>query len=209
MLGTSYLGYGIFDAGNVETLTGISGTITDGYGFDYPYTTPPDFYVDSLGATEGVIILVSQDGKGRAVAYDNTSDTGAGYRTITSSTLFTAYLETSTTRQELMTAYRDFLMSGLGIEEDLDPDPGVSPSLVTVSPVRGYFTANLVLPRALGVELAIFDLSGRMVATLVDSDLEAGTHMFYVDVSGLTPGAYFICGHAGSLRVSERTVLIR
>lgn len=207
MLGTSYLGDGIFDAGNVETLTGISGTIADGCCFDYPYTTPPDFYVDSLGATEGVIILASQDGKGRAVAYDNTSDTGIGYRSITSSTLFTAYLETSTTRQELMTAYRDFLMCGLGIEED--PDPGVSPSLVMESPVRGYFKVNLVLPRALGVELDIFDLSGRMVATLVDSDLEAGTHMFFVDVSGLTPGAYFICGHAGNLRVSERTVLIR
>jgi len=209
MLGTSYLGNGTYDAGNVETLTGISGTITDGYSFDYPYKTPPDFYVDSLGATEGVMIPTSQDDRGRAVAYNNTSGTGAGYRTITSSTLFTAYLETSSTRQELMTIYRDFLMSGLGIEEGHDPDSGSLPSLVAANPACGFFMANLVLPCALRVELGIFDLSGRRVGTLTDSDLEAGTHTLSVCASGLTPGAYFICGNAGSLQVGERVVLIR
>ncbi len=206
MLGTSYLGNGTFDAGNVETLTGISGTITDGLSFDYPYKTRPDFYVDSLGATEGVMILTSQDDRGRAVAYDNTS---IGYRTITSSTLFTAYLETSSTRQELMTIYRDFLMRGLGIEEGHDPDSGSLPSLVTTNPACGFFTVNLVLPCALRVELGIFDLSGRRVGTLTDSDLEAGTHTLSVCASGLTPGAYFISGNAGSLQVGERVVLIR
>jgi len=67
----------------------------------------------------------------------------------------------------------------------------------------------LGLPGETRCNIGVFDLSGRKVGTMVDAALTAGDHTFTLSVSDLSPGTYFICGNAGDLIVSERTVLIR
>lgn len=47
------------------------------------------------------------------------------------------------------------------------------------------------LPRAGHVALRLFDVGGRLVATLVDTDLAAGLHRVRVDAAPLAAGAYF------------------
>ena len=66
MLGCSYDGDGE-SSGNVEYITGLSGTIVDGLSLDYIYDTGPDSFVDIISADGGVLLFESQDSNGRVV----------------------------------------------------------------------------------------------------------------------------------------------
>ena len=43
-----------------------------------------------------------------------------------------------------------------------------------------------------GVELAVYDVAGRVVRPCVNRELEAGTYQNVVDVRGVSPGVYFV-----------------
>jgi flagellar hook assembly protein FlgD len=73
---------------------------------------------------------------------------------------------------------------------------------------------RLDLPRGMPLHLGVFDVDGRLVRTLVDGRLEAGSHSLSwdgADVSGvrLNSGVYFLVLRAGEDRISRRLLLVR
>ena len=59
------------------------------------------------------------------------------------------------------------------------------------------------------VSLAIYNLSGQKVATLVDSSMPAGTHQARFDGSGLASGMYFYRFESGSVMRNGKMLLMK
>jgi hypothetical protein len=59
------------------------------------------------------------------------------------------------------------------------------------------------------VNLSVYDLSGRLVETLVDASVPAGMYSEYLDGSGLCSGIYLIRLVAGDVSTSRRCIVIR
>ena len=59
------------------------------------------------------------------------------------------------------------------------------------NPFGGSTTIEFALPNASHVNLAVYDVTGRRVLTLVDETRSAGTHRVDVQGHSLTPGVYF------------------
>ncbi len=76
-------------------------------------------------------------------------------------------------------------------------------------------TFSFDLPRASKVDLTVYDLSGRKVATLLDSEMPAGTHMvpWNGQNSGksgpLASGVYFYRLQAGTFSGSGKVVILK
>ncbi|MBU0507354.1 T9SS type A sorting domain-containing protein [bacterium] len=68
---------------------------------------------------------------------------------------------------------------------------------------------SFVLPRAELAKLAVFDVLGRQVATIVDGRLEAGKHIVSFDGSWLSSGVYFYRLEAGSFRATHKMLLLK
>ena len=82
------------------------------------------------------------------------------------------------------------------------------------NPFNPTTTIHYYLPTDSHVQLTIYDASGRLIATLVDRDEEAGERSIVwdgVNSSGgkAASGVYFIRLEAGSERVVRKTVLLR
>jgi hypothetical protein len=82
-----------------------------------------------------------------------------------------------------------------------DPEWGMA---VRRHPSGGDAEIHFTLPAASPVTLSIVDVSGRRLATLVDSSLPAGPHVAFWDAGGTPAGVYF-----ARLAVGERTVARR
>jgi hypothetical protein len=74
------------------------------------------------------------------------------------------------------------------------------------NPARGESVIAFELPEATDVTLAVYDLSGRKVATLADGLLPAGEHERAV--SGLAPGVYIYRLDAGGFVAVKKMVVI-
>ncbi|MGB3341126.1 MAG: hypothetical protein WBB37_06565 [bacterium] len=92
--------------GNISSISGQNNTITQGLNFEYLYQQGPDNYVDLISANGGTMIYQCQNPSGRAVIYEDPTD---GYRTIYSTFIFGALRDGTNTKQDLMTAYLDYL----------------------------------------------------------------------------------------------------
>jgi hypothetical protein len=86
-------------------------------------------------------------------------------------------------------------------EEDLPNDVRNSePALLrdyTLGPVypnpfNATVTVPFVLPRSSAVELSLYDLSGRTVATLISGSFTAGAHQVIWNSAGISSGIYFL-----------------
>lgn len=76
------------------------------------------------------------------------------------------------------------------------------------NPARETSMIRFVLPAPAAVELGVFDLQGRTVATLLDHELQtAGPHVVQLRTAGWIPGVYLYRLRAGST-VSTRKMLV-
>jgi hypothetical protein len=101
--------------------------------------------------------------------------------------------------------------------------PAATPPLrLALSPCRpnpmgaraGGTTLRLDLPRATPVRLGVFDIDGRLVRSLIEDRLEAGSHDLTwdgADAKGARRGSgvYFFVLRAGEEQVSRRVLLVR
>jgi len=94
---------------------------------------------------------------------------------------------------------------------DETPDETL-PSRVELSarpnPFIGGTSLRLSLPRATSVSLRVYDVSGRLVETLVDGQLSAGEHGFKWHANGVSPGVYLAILEAGSERFTSKLTLL-
>lgn len=75
-----------------------------------------------------------------------------------------------------------------------------------LNPARGTVTIAFELPEEAPVTLAVYDISGRKVTTVVDMPLPAGTHE--TEVSGLAPGVYVYKLDAGTFSAARKMVVV-
>ncbi len=173
--------------------------------FNYPYKTEPDGYVDYFTESGGASLFKSQDGFIRVGCYTGPSN---NYRTITSSVFFSVFQEGSTTRQELMAVYMEFLNEETGMTEQ-SGGAASGFSVTAVNPATDSFSVTLFLPSLAICNLELFDVAGRRVGTVVSGVVSSGTHNLIVPGAELSSGAYLISGTVGGERVSLRTVLVK
>ena len=93
---------------------------------------------------------------------------------------------------------------------------GIAPKAYALSrpapnPTRGAvsFTYTLPAAHAGAVEIALFDLSGRRVASSPDPAAVPGVHDVTLDVSFLAPGVYVCNFRAGTFAAAKRVVVTR
>ncbi len=77
------------------------------------------------------------------------------------------------------------------------------------NPFSSSCTVCFQLEHPSHVVLSVFDLSGRLVKTLVDKVVPSGMYSEYFDGSGLCSGMYLIRLVAGDLSTSRRCIVIR
>lgn len=65
------------------------------------------------------------------------------------------------------------------------------------------------LPQAIHVHLSVFDLNGRLVKSLINAKLDAGTYVVSFDASGLASGIYFSRLLAGDYHATSKLVLTK
>jgi hypothetical protein len=102
------------------------------------------------------------------------------------------------------------------------PEPAVHPLRIALHPCQPNpigaraeaTTLRLDLPREMPVHLGVFDIDGRLVRTLVDGRLPAGSRDLSwdgADAGGtrLASGVYFVVLHAGQEQATQRVLLVR
>jgi len=82
------------------------------------------------------------------------------------------------------------------------------------NPFNPETTIQFALPEASAVRVVVYDLMGRVIQTLVDTQLGAGTHTVRWDgrtnSSGLAPsGAYFYRMDAGTFSQTRQMTLLK
>jgi hypothetical protein len=90
----------------------------------------------------------------------------------------------------------------------------LGPLFAYPNPARGGVTISFAVPKASETTLRVFDVAGRVVRTLLDETLPAGSYSTHWDrhmTSGAVaePGLYFYELQAGGHRTSRTLVLIR
>jgi hypothetical protein len=77
------------------------------------------------------------------------------------------------------------------------------------NPFNPVTTLSYGLETAQHVTITIYDVSGREVRTLVDSDMEPGRYQATLDAAGLAGGVYFARMVAGDYVENKKLVLIK
>ncbi len=152
-------------SGNVQTITGQSGTIVEGLSFNYLYAQGPDYYVDYIGEDGGTLIFRCQSGNGRVITYDGPSDE---YRAIHSTVIFGALRNGTHSKNGLMDTYMEYLLSGpVGVEEH---DVSKTVDKISIFPNPAFKTVNLrfVLSQPGRVKIRVYNTAGQLVRHLVD-----------------------------------------
>ena len=80
---------------------------------------------------------------------------------------------------------------------------------VSPNPFFGSATVTISLESAGFTRLDVFDLSGRIVQTLTEEQMDGGTHNFTLEADDLVPGVYMIKLSSGEQTTTARCVLIR
>jgi hypothetical protein len=163
--------------GNVQSLTGVSGTFAEGLNPGYLYREPPDEYVDEFGAGTGTLLVKDQAGKGRVVFNE-----ASGYRTMVSGVIVGAMQGPA--RDQLLAKYVSFLLHGSGVAEQREPAQ-VSQFSVSPNPVRQDGIIRFVIPPGRAGLLTIVDAFGRTVKTAPAADTRVEVHL------DIPAGTYF------------------
>jgi hypothetical protein len=89
-------------------------------------------------------------------------------------------------------------------------------SIPSPNPVRSSMAYSVILPREANVRVRILDLGGRVMRSLVNRTLAAGTHNFAWNAAdaahgarSLSNGMYFLELNAGGARRSQRFVILQ
>ncbi|TKJ42188.1 hypothetical protein CEE37_00485 [candidate division LCP-89 bacterium B3_LCP] len=77
------------------------------------------------------------------------------------------------------------------------------------NPFNPHTSLSFTLPASGRTSLKIFDLAGRTVATLLDREMQAGSHSMQFDGNQLASGVYLAVIEVGNMRAVERLLLLK
>jgi hypothetical protein len=171
----------------------------DGYAFDLVLTATPGAAV-TLRAT-GLDAFAGQD----VVLVEPGTDRRHDLRSVSAVDLAP---QAETTRLRLLVGAAALEEGETALPSEVTLRPGYP------NPFEGAVTLKYELPEATDVRVAVYDLLGRRVRTLVDARREAGTHPLRWDGSDaggvpMASGVYFVRLTAGDVMRSEKVVRVR
>ena len=167
----------------------ITWTSTEPAGTDVYFQVKASNNPDNMGAWSGYI-------------YDPMSLVGimdSTYRFIQ----YRVFLETSERFVTPVLEEISFLWDNMGIEEG--EESGIVLRPVVPNPLTGLVTISFAAPEFMQVTLNVYDLSGRLISSVGDEYPE-GVHS--TELSGLSPGTYFIRMISGDFTAMQRFVVI-
>ena len=77
------------------------------------------------------------------------------------------------------------------------------------NPVAGSGTVRYGLPTPSAVQVRLYDVTGRLVSTLVDAEKTSGWHNVTIDAGQLAPGVYVVAIRAGSFSDTQKLTIVR
>ena len=77
------------------------------------------------------------------------------------------------------------------------------------NPTQGTSEVEITVPTSANVQLAIVDIKGNVVQTVLDRRFDAGTYNVALDASGLTNGTYFYTLTSGAVRLSREWTVVK
>jgi len=80
---------------------------------------------------------------------------------------------------------------------------------VLPNPVIGLATISFTIPHDCYVNVDVFDVSGRLVVTLVEEYTHAGKHTIFFDTHNVTNGVYYFRLEAGTFIQTESCVVVK
>ncbi len=105
-------------------------------------------------------------------------------------------------------AWRDLLSAGEASDQTLTPQQFELTS-AWPNPFNATVQAAFTLARAGAVQLKVYDVLGREVATLVDRTLQSGAHEVTFHGDGLAAGVYFLSLESGGHRDVVKVTLLK
>ncbi|MBT3234062.1 MAG: T9SS type A sorting domain-containing protein [Calditrichaeota bacterium] len=101
----------------------------------------------------------------------------------------------------------DFIVLDLSVKPEVPMDFRLSEAFP--NPFNSTVQLNYEIPEASEVSIKIFDTAGRMVANLLDNEVEAGFHHVLWDGKDATSGVYLISMRTNSYYSTRKVTLIR
>ncbi|GAB5535904.1 MAG: hypothetical protein Rubg2KO_21530 [Rubricoccaceae bacterium] len=99
--------------------------------------------------------------------------------------------------------------TALPVAKEDGADSGWALAAPSPNPVRSRATVRYTVASAGLVEVSLYDLNGRRVATLEQGDRQAGAYTATIDAARLAAGTYLIRLRAGGRSLSQRVVVAR
>lgn len=113
----------------------------------------------------------------------------------------------------MMTLTDGYMLPGLAAGEPGESLVGVAGTYALhqnyPNPFNAQTNIQFDLAEATNVSLTIYNVSGQLVTTLVNGNLNAGTHVVNFDASALSSGVYFYRLNAGSFAADKKMVLMK
>lgn len=104
--------------------------------------------------------------------------------------------------------YADFYFAGSGAVDQEENASGITVS-VSPLPIHDRATFMITNERRSHIQLTIADLTGKELAQVVDSDLEAGEHTFEWDAAGVPAGTYVYTVESNGKQRHGKVTIIR
>ena len=105
--------------------------------------------------------------------------------------------------------YDRLFMTGVETGEPLGLPGTFALGQARPNPASGSSLISFALERGGPASLKVYDLSGRLVSTLVNGSLPAGSHEVRFNGRGIPGGVYFYRLEAGNQSATRKLVLVR
>jgi hypothetical protein len=102
-----------------------------------------------------------------------------------------------------------FHTTGWSAARDFSVHPSSFIVQVFPNPFNSTVRITFSLPHSDDVRVNVFNVSGRLVRTLVDQRIDAGQHFADFDGAALASGIYFVCLKAGATTHTQKIMLLK
>ena len=195
--------------GDLNSVLGQSGTFTNGMTFSY---SGENSYIDHISpqGSASLIFRNSSPGYDCGVAYD-----AGTHRTVGTSFEFAGLVDGSppSTKEALANSIMQFFGISVGVKEEqiggLNLPKFYSLSQNYPNPFSEKTIFKYALPKASHVNISLYDVTGRCIKRLVNTNQEPGYYTLKISGTELKTGIYFIRLNSRDFSISRKCMVIK